>query len=159
MMIIDEHKHTVGSSDIKDLFTHLELKSGYVSSCKNLQELYDSHMQFISYINEWQQLYNFLKSEGETDYVNYMNHLENANPSIFNNLHVSGISFDSDCKTIDTFISKQKEDAATFPFAQNEIVAWDPENFILKDTIYYEITGKHMVFFLSRLDQKNIFKI
>jgi hypothetical protein len=152
MMITDELKRTVRSSDIKDLFINLELKSGYVNSCKTLQELYDTHTQFISYINEWQQLYKFLKSENETDYINYMNQLKKDNPFIFNNLEVSGISFDSECKTIDSFISKQKSETTIFPFAEHEIVAWDQENFILKDTIYYEITGNHMVFFLSRLN-------
>jgi hypothetical protein len=151
MMITEEYKTAISTDEIRDLFMHLELKSGYSSTSKTLQELYDAHTQFISYINEWQQLYNFLKSEDEVDYVNYMNHLQRSNPSIFNNLNLYGISFDEHCKTIDVFIEKQKESAATFPFSNEEIVAWDTDNFILKDNIYYEITGNHMIFFLSRL--------
>jgi hypothetical protein len=143
----------LSSADISDLFMHLELKSAYTTTCKDLTQLFDFHTQFISYYNEWKSMYKEFKLHEEDDYINYMNHLERANPNIFNNLHLSGIAFDSTCTSVDQFIDLQNKKTGNFPFAPQEIVGWDDTNFIVNDNIYYEMTGKHMIFFLSRLDK------
>lgn len=153
MLITEEYINNLSSSDISDLSTHIVLKGGYNGQCKTLQELFDSHSQFISYLNEWKQMLREFKKADEEDYVNYMLHIENTNSNIFNNLNINGVSFDPECTSITDFIELQTKGGSNFPFGDPEIVGWDADNFILKDTIYYEMTGNHAIFFLARLDK------
>lgn len=153
MLVSEETLYQLGSSDIATAFLDLQLLGDYAYRSKTLQELFDNHTRFISHFNEWKKMFSIFKTIDEDDYINYMQHLEKTNPNIFNNLHLTGISFDPECEYTSDFIKAQAKDGVTFPFAELEIVGWDAKNFIIRDTIYYEMTGKHGIFFLSRLDK------
>jgi hypothetical protein len=129
-------------------------------SASNLLDLFQHQLTFNSMYNEWNLLMNTLIDTNEEEYVNYMKYLENNDKAELDSaIDVSYISYDSECNNVDIFMQKQKnainkKKKLEFPFVSDEIIAWDSTSFIIRDTIYYSISGKRMVYFLKRLDIK-----
>lgn len=144
----------ITSKDIDDVFIFLNTKTLNATHGSTLNELFDNQQQFLAAYNEWIKMKRDLSSRDESEYIQYMNLLESRNHNLEYALEIKHISFDEDLKTVSDFIKKQSSVYGySFPFASDEIVAWDSHNFILKDSIYYNITHKHAVFYLARLDK------
>lgn len=144
---------TITSKDIDDSW--LFLNDVTIRAClgKTLNELFDNQQRFLAAYNEWDKLKTELVTSKEIEYVDYMNFLESRNPNIINALAIKNISFDEKLKTVSDFIKSQATVyEQVFPFSVDEIVAWDENNFILRDSIYYSMSGVRSVFFLARLD-------
>lgn len=144
----------VTSKDIDDAWVFLNNRITLSTTGLNLNELFDNQQRFLAAYNEWIRMKNEFISSDELEYVDYMKFLELRNSNFDNGLRLSGISFDVELPTIEDFIKSQtSSDDLVFPFAMDEIVAWDSDNFILRDSIYYSVTGTKAVFFLARLDK------
>lgn len=146
------------SKDIDDkwgiLYTTLEPAVSGV----DLRQLFSNQTTFTSAYNDWNLLKKELTQKNEEEYVNYMGFLEHKNQSLVDAaLDISAVSYDNSCKSVSSFVKKQlkalsnKKDLI-FPFVKDEIIGWDSKSFIIRDTIYYSISGKRAIYFLNRLD-------
>lgn len=145
---------SITSKDIDDTWLFLNNRIILATQGKNLNELFDNQQQFMAAYNEWEEIKRVCKDSDELEYLEYMKMLEARNTMISNALNVAGISFDASSETVNDFIKSQSDvNGSTFPFAEMEIIGWDSSNFILRDSIYYSMTGKRAVFFLARLDK------
>lgn len=146
---------TITSKDIDELWLFFNTRLHFALTGKNLNELFDNQQRFMASYNEWNKLKEKFTSHEEYEYVDYMEYLESSDISLKNALNVTGISFDTSIETTKDFIKSQlKVYENTFPFAEKEIVGWDSTNFIVRDAIYYSMTGLKAVFFLARLDKE-----
>lgn len=146
---------TVSSKDIDELWLFFNTRIQLGLNGKNLNELFDNQQRFLASYNEWNTLKKKFISHNEYEYTEYMEHLETTNSLLKTVLTAKGISFDKSIATTKDFIKSQLTVyESAFPFAENEIIAWDSTNFIVRDAIYYSMTGLKAVFFLARLDKE-----
>lgn len=145
---------SITSKDIDDTWVFLNSRIILATQGKNLNELFDNQQQFMAAYNEWEEMKRTCQDSYEQEYLEYMKLLESRNTMISNALNIAGISFDVSAETVNDFIKKQSDvSGMDFPFSEREIIGWDSSNFILRDSIYYSMTGKRAVFFLARLDK------
>lgn len=153
MVSLDFNIESLSSKDINDLWIFLNNRATSATAGKTLYELFDNQQRFLAIYNEWSRLKKQLVLHNENEYISYMKNLETTNPNIDTALDISGVNFDNTCTSTEEFVKIQMEHYKDeFPFKKDEVVAWDKNHFILRDTVYYSITGKHAVFFLKRLD-------
>lgn len=145
---------SITSKDIDDTWFFLNNRILLATHGNNLNELFDNQQQFMAAYNEWEEMKKSCEESDEIEYLEYMKLLELHNPMLTNALSIAGISFDKAADTVNDFIKKQSDvNGMNFPFSEREIIGWDSSNFILRDSIYYSMTGKRAVFFLARLDK------
>jgi hypothetical protein len=151
-----EIEKQITSKDIDESWLFLNSKTLNATRGDSLSELFDNQQKFIAAYNEWVGIKSDLEKSNETEYLSYMNLLESRNYNLESALTLQNVSFDAKLKTISKFIKKQANAFGhIFPFSSDEIVGWDSNNFIVRDSIYYSITGKYAVFYLARIDKDN----
>lgn len=114
------------------------ISTSLIQSIKDLSKSTDLdtfHKYYLVYNQawvDWDTMLRLLEIGREVEYKAYAY-------SLINNVRItnitSGISFDSEVKTLDEFYSIQLKHTDYFPFSPNEIVAWDTEHFIINDFI------------------------
>lgn len=147
--------NNISSNNISILWKLLSSRASNALNGDSLLQLFQNYQEFLILLNEWESLKRKCNKSGEAEYENYMKAMDTNTSIIKRILTHNPIVFDSDCVSVAEFIKLQSAKMNNnFAFNENEILAWDKENFILKDTVYHEMTGNRAVFFLKRLDNK-----
>lgn len=145
----------VSSKNISILWELLSSRALNALNGDSLLELFQNYQEFLILLNEWESLKRKCNKSKEREYENYMNAMESKSSAINKILTHKPVVFDPNCTSVTEFIKLQSAKMNNnFVFNEAEILAWDTENFIIRDTVYHEMTGNRAIFFLKRIDNK-----